>query len=205
MIVENQVGKVKMNACNENEKQGDEMNNTEEDKGICIDHIRVEENDLNSIDDSLNEGDRVAEGDSDGVDEGDRVDESDRIDEDDSDEVNEDDESAHDRVETTVWRVTDTSNSQTEEEDDDVDENSEGTTLHFFDSIVLGDEKTDPSVALTCLEASFHMLKQHFPHIKKVILQSDNACEEFWWKCHNAVATSSSWCCWPRMHCYYHN
>ena len=69
----------------------------------------------------------------------------------------------------------DASNSQTEEVDDDVDENSEGTTLHFFDSIVLGDEKIDSSVALTFLEASFHMLKQRFPHIKKVILQSDNA------------------------------
>ena len=64
----------------------------------------------------------------------------------------------------------DVSNSQTEV-DDDEDENSEGKTPHFFDSIVLGDEKTDSSVDLTCLEASFHMLKQRFPHIKKVILQ----------------------------------
>ena len=38
-----------------------------------------------------------------------------------------------------------------------MDQNSEGTTQHFFGSmtsIVLGDEKTDSSVALTCLEAS---------------------------------------------------
>ena len=48
--------------------------------------------------------------------------------------------------------------------------NSDRNNTTFFDSIVLGDEKTDSSVHLTCLEASFHL-----PHIKKVILQSDNA------------------------------
>ena len=47
--------------------------------------------------------------------------------------------------------------------------------LHFVDSIVDGDEKADSSVVLSCFEATFHVLWQHFPHVRKVILQSDNA------------------------------
>ena len=116
---------------------------------------RVDESDTVDESDRVDESDKVDESDrvdeSDKVDESDRVDESGRIDEDESDEVNEDDGS--DRVEDKGNK--DTSHSETEEEEEDRDENSEGTTLHFFDSIVLGDEKTDSSVALTCLEATF--------------------------------------------------
>ena len=50
-----------------------------------------------------------------------------------------------------------------------------GSILHFVDSIVEGDEKADSSVTLSCLEASFHVLRQRFPYVRKVILQSDNA------------------------------
>ena len=46
---------------------------------------------------------------------------------------------------------------------------------HFVESIVDGDEKAHSSVALSCLEATFHVLRQQFPHVRKVILQSDNA------------------------------
>ena len=49
------------------------------------------------------------------------------------------------------------------------------TTLHFVDCIVQDDEKSDSFVALSCLEAGLHALHQHFPHLKQVILQSDNA------------------------------
>ena len=52
---------------------------------------------------------------------------------------------------------------------------SNESCLHFVDSIVDGDKKADSSVALYCLEATFHVLRQHFPHVRKVILQSDNA------------------------------
>ena len=48
-------------------------------------------------------------------------------------------------------------------------------TLHFIDCIVQGEQKADSNVVLSCLEAAFHALRQQFPHVKKVILQSDNA------------------------------
>ena len=47
--------------------------------------------------------------------------------------------------------------------------------LHFIDCIVQGEQKADSSVVLSCLEAAFHALRKRFPHIKKVIVQSDNA------------------------------
>ena len=47
--------------------------------------------------------------------------------------------------------------------------------LHFIDCIIQGEQKADSSVFLSCLEAAFHALRKRFPHIKKVIVQSDNA------------------------------
>ena len=49
------------------------------------------------------------------------------------------------------------------------------TMLHFVDCIVQDDEKSDCFVTLSCLEAWFHALHRRFPHLKKVILQSDTA------------------------------
>ena len=56
----------------------------------------------------------------------------------------------------------------------DAEDTGNETFLHFVDRIVDGDEKADSSVALSCLEATFQVLRQHFPH-KMVILQSGNA------------------------------
>ena len=47
--------------------------------------------------------------------------------------------------------------------------------LYFIDCIVQGEQKADSSVVLSCLEAAFHALRKQVPHIKKVIVQSDNA------------------------------
>lgn len=47
--------------------------------------------------------------------------------------------------------------------------------LHFVDTVINSDEKADSSVALPYLKTPFHMLRLHFPYIKRVIFQSDNA------------------------------
>ena len=47
--------------------------------------------------------------------------------------------------------------------------------LHFIDCIVEGEQKADANVELTCLEAAFRALKLQFPHVDKIIVQSDNA------------------------------
>eukprot|EP00731_Ephydatia_muelleri_P035072 Em0095g2a len=65
-------------------------------------------------------------------------------------------------------------------EDDDGDqqhEDEDGDQQHEGDDycIVQGEQKADSSVVLSCLEAAFHALRKRFPHIKKVIVQSDNA------------------------------
>ena len=52
------------------------------------------------------------------------------------------------------------------------DEND--VTLHFIDCIVQGEQKTDASVVLSCLEAALHALRKWFPHVNKLIVQSDN-------------------------------
>ena len=44
-----------------------------------------------------------------------------------------------------------------------------------MDCIVQDAEKSDSFVALSWLEDGLHALHQHFPHLKQVILQSDNA------------------------------
>eukprot|EP00731_Ephydatia_muelleri_P014407 Em0008g127a len=60
-------------------------------------------------------------------------------------------------------------------DNDEIDVGDDESILHFVDSIVEGDEKADSYVTLSCLEASFHVLKQRFPYVRNVILQSDNA------------------------------
>ena len=59
--------------------------------------------------------------------------------------------------------------------EDAVNNHESDTTLHFVDCIVQDDEKSDSFVALSCLEAGLHALHRRFPHLKQVILQSDNA------------------------------
>eukprot|EP00731_Ephydatia_muelleri_P017573 Em0010g671a len=58
---------------------------------------------------------------------------------------------------------------------DAVNDHESDTTLHFVDCIVQDDVKSDSFVALSCLEAGLHALHRRFPHLKQVILQSDNA------------------------------
>ena len=48
-------------------------------------------------------------------------------------------------------------------------------TLHFIDCIVQGEQKCDANVVLSCFEAAFHVLRSRFPHVKKIIIQRDNA------------------------------
>ena len=52
-------------------------------------------------------------------------------------------------------------------------------SLHFFDCIVQGEgggaKGCGANVVLSCLEAALHALKQKFPHVTKLIVQSDNA------------------------------
>ena len=59
--------------------------------------------------------------------------------------------------------------------EDAMNDHESDTTLHFVDCIVQDDEKSDSFVALSCLEAGLHALHRRFPHLKQVILQSDNA------------------------------
>ena len=47
--------------------------------------------------------------------------------------------------------------------------------LHFFDCIVQGEQKCDSNIVLSCFEAALHALRCQFPHVKKLIIQSDNA------------------------------
>ena len=48
-------------------------------------------------------------------------------------------------------------------------------TLHFIDCIVQEEQKCDANVVLSCFEAAFHVLRSRFSHVKKIIIQSDNA------------------------------
>ena len=59
--------------------------------------------------------------------------------------------------------------------EDAVNDHKSDNTLHFVDCIVQDDEKSDSFVALSCLEAGLHAQHRCFPHLKQVILHSDNA------------------------------
>ena len=65
------------------------------------------------------------------------------------------------------------------EDDDGVHANQEAeedyVSLHYFDCIVQGEQKADGNIVLSCLEAALHALKKRFPHVCKIIVQSDNA------------------------------
>ena len=47
--------------------------------------------------------------------------------------------------------------------------------LHFVDCIVLDDEKSDAFIAISCIEAGLRAIRHHYPNLKHVIFQSDNA------------------------------
>ena len=65
---------------------------------------------------------------------------------------------------------------ENEGEEEEGEQNKEGApNLHFFDCIVQGEQKADANIVLSCLEAALHALKQKFPHVTKLIVQSDNA------------------------------
>ena len=55
------------------------------------------------------------------------------------------------------------------------DSTQDKVNLHFIDCIVEGEQKADANVVLSCLEAAFRALKLRFPHVEKIIVQSDNA------------------------------
>ncbi|KAL5496895.1 hypothetical protein EMCRGX_G013267 [Ephydatia muelleri] len=57
----------------------------------------------------------------------------------------------------------------------DVEQENDQQILHFFDCIVQGEQKCDSNIVLSCFEAALHALRCQFPHVKKLIIQSDNA------------------------------
>ena len=56
-----------------------------------------------------------------------------------------------------------------------LDQEKDQPTLPFFDCIVQGEQKCDGNIVLSCFEAALHALRCQFPHVKKLIIQSDNA------------------------------
>ena len=64
--------------------------------------------------------------------------------------------------------------SEDEEEVDD-DKGVDKVDLHFIDCVVQDEQKADGNIVLSCLEAALHALRQRFPHVTKLIVQSDNA------------------------------
>lgn len=68
---------------------------------------------------------------------------------------------------------------ESEHEDSECEEGEQqkegAPDLHFFDCIVQNEQKADANIVLCCLEAALQALKQKFPHVTKLIVQSDNA------------------------------
>ncbi|KAL5484240.1 hypothetical protein EMCRGX_G020702 [Ephydatia muelleri] len=63
-------------------------------------------------------------------------------------------------------------------EDEEVLDDDKGVDkvdLHFIDCVVQNEQKGDGNIVLSCLEAALHALRQRFPHVTKLIVQSDNA------------------------------
>ena len=57
----------------------------------------------------------------------------------------------------------------------DDDKGVDKVDLHFIDCVVQNEQKADGNIVLSCLEAALHALRQRFPHVTKLIVQSDNA------------------------------
>ena len=55
------------------------------------------------------------------------------------------------------------------------EDGSDKVALHFIDCIVQDKQKADANIVLFCSEAAMHALKHRFPHMTKIIVQSDNA------------------------------
>ena len=68
-----------------------------------------------------------------------------------------------------------TSEQVDETDEEKTDSTQDKVNLHFIDCIVEGEQKADANVVLSCLEAAFRALKLRFPHVEKIIVQSDNA------------------------------
>ena len=64
-----------------------------------------------------------------------------------------------------------------DEHDDNIHDEDEhdAAAIHFIDCIVQGEQRADGNIVLSCLEAAFHALRQRFPYVSKIIVQSDNA------------------------------
>ena len=89
-------------------------------------------------------------------------------DEHDEDEHDEDerDEDVHDE---------DVHNEDVHDEDVHDEDEHDAAAIHFIDCIVQGEQRADGNIVLSCLEAAFHALRQLFPYVSKIIVQSDNA------------------------------
>ena len=67
-----------------------------------------------------------------------------------------------------------TSEQVEETEGEKNDSTQDKVNLHFIYCIV-GEQKADANIVLSCLEAAFPAFKLRYPHIEKIIVQSDNA------------------------------
>ena len=61
------------------------------------------------------------------------------------------------------------------DEDEHDEDEHDAAAIHFIDCIVQGEQRADGNIVLSCLEAAFHALRQRFPYVSKIIVQSDNA------------------------------
>ena len=69
---------------------------------------------------------------------------------------------------------------------------------------MLDDEKSDAFIVISCIEVGLRAIQHHYPHLKHVIFQSDNA-KYFAGKVTNARCTYIN-CMWHDTCCiYYHN
>ena len=76
--------------------------------------------------------------------------------------------------------------------------------LHFVDCIVLDDEKSDAFIAISCIEAGLRAIRHHYPHLKHVIFQSDNA-KNFAGKVTKMYLYQAAIACGMTLVAYYYN
>ena len=89
-------------------------------------------------------------------------------------------------------------------QDSSMESNGEEMQLHFIDCIVLDDEKSDALIVVSCLEAGLQALHHRFPHLRRVIFQSDNA-KNFAGKVTKMFIHQAVSACGMNLIAYYHN
>ena len=89
-------------------------------------------------------------------------------------------------------------------QDSSMESNGEGMQLHFIVCIILDDEKSDALIVESCLEAGLQALHHHFPHLRRVIFQSDNA-KNFAGKMTKMLIHQAVSECGINLIAYYHN